>query len=212
MSIDALIRDGVGGRFTAQVNSDNALKVYQSELSLADESEAGYASLTRKKQYRDWLRTSAGLYEMNVNGSVTPALFEETSQADRVKWIVSWRLILNGTYLELSTNDFRRFGAAAVAPGLTNGLEFYFVQGGRKIDVFLENVKKIGDFMDYADDYTNLINAVSAQSDYLAFDFVFDQPVSLPAGSNDKIVMKVSDDLTAMELMRVVVRGWQEFI
>jgi hypothetical protein len=212
MSIDTLIRDGVGGRFTAQVNSDNALKVYQSELSLADESEAGYVSLTRKKQYRDWLRTNGGSYEMNVNGSVTPVLFEETSQADRVKWIVSWRFILNGTYLELSTNDFRRFGAAAIAPGLTNGLQFYFVQGGRQIDVFLENVKKIGDFMDYADDYTNLINAVSAQSDYLAFDFVFDQPVALPAGSHDKIVMKVSDDLTAMELMRVVVRGWQEFI
>jgi len=212
MSIDTLIRDGVGGRFTAQVNSNNALKVYQSELSLADESEDGYGSLTRKKQYRDWLRTTGGSESMLVNGSSTPVLFEETSQADRVKWIVSWRLVMNSTYMELETNDFRRFGTAAIAPGLTNGVQFYFVQGGRQVEVFLEPVKNVGRFLDYADSYTNLVNAVSSQGDYLSFDFVFDQPVALPAGSNDKIVFKVSDDLTALDFMQVVVRGWQEFL
>ena len=212
MSIDTLIRDGTGTRYTAQVNSDHALKVYQAEASLADESEDGYASLTRKKQYRDWLRTADGAYAMNVDGSSAPILFEETSQSDRVKWIASWRLIMNDTYMELETNDFRRFGTAAIAPGLTNGLEFYFIQGGRKVDVFLEPVKKIGDFMDYADSYVCLVNAVGSQEDYLSFDFIFDRPVVLPAGSNDKIVMQIADDLTEVDLMRVVVRGWQEFI
>jgi len=212
MAIDILVRDGTGTRHTANVNRDNALKVYMSSPSLQDEASTGYIELTKKKQYRDWLRTSADAYEMNVNGSATPVLFEETAEASKVKWITSWRIILNGTYLELNTNDFRRFGTAATAPGLTNGLQFYFVQGGRNIDVFLEPVKKIGDFLDYADSYTNLTNAVSSQSDYLSFVFDFDQPVCLPAGSNDKIVMKISDDLTSIELMRVVVRGWQEFI
>jgi hypothetical protein len=212
MSIDVLIRDGTGTRVTANVNRDNALKVYMTEPSLRDEAETGYEELTRKKQYRDWLRTSAGSYEMNINGSVTPVLFEETAEASKVKWITSWRIVMNDTYMELETNDFRRFGTAATAPGLTNGLEFYFVQGGRQIDVFLEPVKKIGDFMDYADSFINLVNAVSSQEDYLSFDFIFDQPVCLPAGSNDKIVMKVADNLTAVDLMRVIVRGWQEFI
>lgn len=212
MSIDAIIRDGVGTRFTAQVNSENALKVYQANISLADEAEGGYESLTRKKQYRDWLRTTGGSESMLVDGSSTPVLFEETSQADRVKWIVSWRLVMNSTYMELETNDFRRFGTAAIAPGLTNGVQFYFVQGGRQIEVFLEPVKNVGRFLDYADSYTNLVNAVSSQGDYLSFDFVFDQPVALPAGSNDKIVFKVSDDLTALDFMQVVVRGWQEFL
>lgn len=212
MSIDAIIRDGVGTRFTAQVNSENALKVYQANISLADEAEGGYESLTRKKQYRDWLRTTGGSESMLVDGSSTPVLFEETSQADRVKWIVSWRLVMNSTYMELETNDFRRFGTAATAPGLTNGVQFYFVQGGRQIEVFLEPVKNVGRFLDYADSYTNLVNAVSSQGDYLSFDFVFDQPVALPAGSNDKIVFKVSDDLTALDFMQVVVRGWQEFL
>lgn len=119
---------------------------------------------------------------------------------------------MNSTNMEMGTNDFRRFGDAAIAPGLTNGVEFYFVQGGRKIDVFLEPVKNVGRFLDYADDFTNLVNAVSAQSDYLSFDFIFDQPVALPAGSNDKIVFVVNDDLTALDFMQVVVRGWQEFL
>ena len=212
MSIDSLLRDGTGTRYRAQVNSDHALKVYQAEISLADESEGGYESLTRKKQYRDWLRTSGGSESMLVDGSSTSVLFEETSQADRVKWITSWRLIMNSTEMELETNDFRGFGNAAGAPGLTNGVQFYFVQGGRQIDVFLEPVQNIGRFLDYADDYTNLVNAVSAQSDYLSFDFIFDQPVALPAGSNDKIVFVVQDDLTALDFAQVVVRGWQEFI
>lgn len=213
MPVNFMIKDGTGTDVTAEVNDEHALKVYLADqsISISNINEL-IPDLTRQKQYRDWLRTSAGAYEMNVNGSSTPILFEETAEANKVKWITSWRLIMNGTYLEINTNDFRRFGAAATAPGLTNGMQFYFVQGGRTINVFLENVKKIGDFLDYADGYTNLVNAVSSQSDYLAFDFVFDKPVALPAGSNDKIVMQVSDNLTALELMRVVVRGWQEFL
>lgn len=212
MPIDTLVRDGTGTRFTAQVNSDNALKVYQSEPVLVDEAEDGYASLTRKKQYRDWLRTAAGSEDMLVDGSTNAVYFSETSQSEKVKWITAWRLIMHSTGMELDTNDFRGFGAAAGPSGLTNGLQFYFVQDGRQIDVFLENVKNLGDFLKYADDYTNLVNAVTSQSDYLHFDFTFDQPIALPAGSNDKIVMVVNDDLTDLDYMQVVVRGWQEFI
>lgn len=208
MPIDTIIRDGTGTRRTASVTSDGALKVSPVVIATADQS---ITDLTLKKQYRDWLRTSAGSKEMNVDGSTASVLFEETAEAHKVKWITAWRLVMNDTYLELETNDFRRFGSAAVAPGLTNGLRFYFVQGGRNIDVFLDPVKKIGDFMDYQDDYNNLVNAVGSQEDYLSFDFKFDQPVALPAGSNDKIVMEVRDDLTAIDLMRVIVRGWQEF-
>lgn len=208
MGIDAIIKDGTGSRYQAQVTSEHALKVSPVTIATSDQT---ITDLTLKKQYRDWLRNGGGSYEMNVDGSTTPVLFQETAEANKVKWVTSWRLILNGTAMELDTNDFRGFGAAAGAPGLTNGLRFYFVQGGREIEVFLNPAKKIGDFLDYADGYTNLVNAVTSQSDYLAFDFIFDQPVALPAGSNDKIVMEVSDDVTAIDLMRVVVRGWQEF-
>lgn len=208
MGINTIIRDGIGTNYAAQVTSDHALKVSPVTISTSSQS---ITDLTLKKQYRDWLRNSGGSYEMNVDGSTTPVLFEETAEANKVKWITSWRLIMNDTGMELNTNDFRDFGVATGSPGLTNGLNFYFVQGGRQIQVFLNPVKKIGDFLDYADGYTNLVNAVSSQSDYLSFDFVFDQPVALPAGSNDKIVMQISDDMTDIDLMRVVVRGWQEF-
>jgi len=202
------IIDGAGTSKTAQVTSDNSLKVSAVPIKIVDQT---IEDMTRKKQYRDWLTNSVGSADMNVDGSVTPVSFTETAEAGKVKWIDSWRLIMHGTYLELDTNDFRRFGLAATAPGLTNGLEFYFVQGGRTINVFLENVKNIGDFMKYADNHTNFINAVSAQEDYLAFDFKFDQTVVLPAGSNDKIVLVVNDNLSSLVYMRCIVRGWQEF-
>jgi hypothetical protein len=208
MSIDSIIRDGIGGKFAVQVTSEHALKVSPVTIATADQT---ITDLTLKKQYRDWLRTTGGGYEMNLDASSGAILFTETAEANKVKWITSWRLILNGTEMELETNDFRGFGAAAGAPGLTNGVDFYFIQGGRQINVFLNSVKNIGSFLDYADGYTNLVNAVTSQSDYLAFDFIFDQPVALPAGSNDKIVMQINDDLTDIDLMRVVVRGWQEF-
>ena len=208
MSINSIIRDGTGTKYAAQVTSDHALKVSPVVISTSDQT---ITDLTLKKQYRDWLRTTGGSYEMDVDGSTTPVVFSETAESDKVKWVTSWRLIMNGTALELDTNDFRGFGAAAAAPGLTNGLQFYFIQGGREIDVFLNPAQKIGDFLDYADGYTNLVNAVTAQSDYLAFDFVFDQPIALPSGSNDKIILQVNDDLTNIDLMRVIVRGWQEF-
>jgi len=208
MGIDSIIRDGTGSKYAAQVTSDHALKVSPVTIATSDQT---ITDLTLKKQYRDWLRTTGNAYEMNVDGSSAPVLFTETAEANKVKWITSWRLILNGTEMELETNDFRGFGTAAGAPGLTNGVDFYFIQGGRQINVFLNPVKNIGSFLDYSDGYTNLVNAVSSQSDYLAFDFIFDQPVALPAGSNDKIVMQINDNLTTIDLMRVVVRGWQEF-
>lgn len=209
MSIGTIIRDGTGTRYTAHVTRDHALKVSPVTINTLDQT---IGELTLKKQYRDWLRTSGGSENMNVDGSATPVLFEETAEPGKVKWITAWRLVMHNTYMELDTNDFRRFGTAATAPGLTNGIEFYFEQSGRHIDVFLESVKTIGDFMQYSDDYVNLINAVASQTDYLHFIFRFDQPVALPAGSNDKIVMSINDDLTSVDLMKVVVRGWQEFL
>jgi len=209
MSIDAIIRDGTGGKTAVQVTRDHALKVSPVTIATADQE---IADLTLKKQYRDWLRNGSGSDAMNVDGSASPVYFKETAESNKVKWITSGRMVLEGTALELDTNDFRGFGEAAIAPGLTNGLNFYFTQGGRQIDVFLDPVKKIGDFLDYADGYTNLVNAVSAQGDYLAFDFVFDQPIALPAGSNDEIIMQVNDDLTDIDRMQVIIRGWQEFI
>ena len=212
MAVDFCIRDGTGTKSKANVSSDNALKVYTTDITLADQAVSNYAELIRKKQYRDWLRTSTGDTDMCIDGSSTPVYFLETPQSDRVKWVMSWRIILHSTDMEINTNDFRRFGAAAIAPGLTNGIEFYFNQAGRRTDVFLENVKSIGQFLDYADGFTNLVNAVTSQSDYLSLDFSFDQPVVLAPGSNDQIVLGVSDDLTALDFAQVIVRGWQEFL
>lgn len=208
MSIDIKLRDGTGTKYFAQVTSDHALKVSPVTIATGDQT---VQDLTIKKQYRDWLRAADNSPDMNVNGSSTPVLFEETAEAGKVKWITGWRLIMHDTEMELETNDFRGFGSAATSPGLTNGLQFYFVQSGVQINVFLENVQALGDFLKYADDYTNLVNAVTSQSDYVHFDFNFDQPVALPAGSNDKIVMRVADNLTNLDYMRVIVRGWQEF-
>jgi hypothetical protein len=44
----------------------------------------------------------------------------------------------------------------------------------------------------------------------LSFDFHFEQPVVLPEAVSDSVIMTISDDLTAIDLFQVAVRGWQE--
>jgi hypothetical protein len=74
-------------------------------------------------------------------------------------------------------------------------------------------VRVIGDFLTYADDFTNLVNSVGTQEDYLAFDFLFESraPVVLTEGTLDSITIRINDDLTAIDKQVAIARGYQEF-
>ena len=206
MAVRSNIADGEGSGYKAGVTGDHALKVAVLESRAAD---LPIAVLTLRKQFRGFL-TDAGSTDLNVDGSVTPVEFQVSADVSNTRWITAARILLNGVNMEIDTNDFRRFGAAATAPGLTNGLDFFIEQTGVTTDLTLDAIKKIGDFMDYEDGFENLINSVGTQEDFLSVDFVFDVPVVLPPGSSDRIVMRVNDDLTPIDLFKVLVRGYQE--
>lgn len=208
MSVGLRIRDGEGSGREAGVTQDRALKVSVVNRTASD---ATVEELTRVKQLRSFLQ-NGGSVDMNVDGSATPVEFIHEADTGIAKWITGVRFLFHSDNMELDTNDFRRFGAAAIAPGLANGLTFFVLQGGTQTSFFPDPVKAVGDFMSYADDYTNFINSVGTQTDFLSFDFKFDEPVALPEGSEDKIVVKVEDNLTALDLFKVIVRGYQEVL
>lgn len=209
MALKTYIVDGEGSSRVAGVTPNNELKVTVSPYTSIGRT---ITELTVQKQYNGFLVDSSGSSAMDVNGSVTNQEFALTPPTGRVLYINSIRILLNGTSLEINTNDFRRFGMAAVAPGLTNGLLVYVVQGDVQTNLFVDPIKTIGQFLDYATDFTNLVNSVGTQEDFLSFDFRFDVPIVLVPGSNDKIVIMIRDNLTAIDLFKCVARGYQEVV
>lgn len=209
MPVDSRIVDGEGTpRRAAGVTNKHALKVSVLELSSAEQS---VEDLTSRKMLRGYLSDSGGSDDLNVDGSSAPYLFKIGAVSDATRWITSVRLLLNGANMELHTNDFRRFGlATAVSTPLPNGVELFVWQGGVQSDQFVTPIKTIGQFMDYADSYTNFINAIDNQTDFLSFDFYFEVPVVLPPGSVDYIAVRINDDLTNVMLFKVIARGHQE--
>lgn len=209
MSMLIKIKDGLGKAYKAHVNSRNALRV-----SIVDSpSDDDLENLTTKKLFRGFLADSGGGLGLNVNGSTTPVDFQLSANSSRLYWITSLRFLFEGNNLELDTNDFRRFGLATNQNAeLTNGLQLFVFQGGVQTDIFASPVKTMGQFLSYSDSFLNIKNAITSQSDFLSFDFNFGVPVLIVAGSNDRVVVRVSDNLTAIDSFKVVVRGYQEIL
>jgi len=207
MAMPTYLQDPATGK-RIQVSGDGALRV---EIVEGAAVELPVEILTRRKVLRDFLRNTSNSIDLNVDGSTTNVDFTESADTTKPKWITGARVLFNGNNLEMNTNDFRRFGAATASQTpLNNGLEFFVIQGGLQTDFFIDPIVRMGDFFDYADDYLNIVNAVSAQSDFLYFDFDFDQPIVIPPSTTDRIVMRVKDDLTSIDLFNVIVRGYQE--
>ena len=115
--------------------------------------------------------------------------------------------------MELNTADFRRFGTATGAgTPLTNGVQIETFQSGETISVANEPIRTLGDFLRYADSFTNLVNAVGTQDDYVSFDFDLDKPVVLASGGGDSIIVRIRDNLTTVNSFRCIVRGYQESV
>lgn len=202
------IKDGTGSGYFAHVTEDHALLVTeQNRNSFQTPDEF----LTRYKLYRGFLLNSSSSKDLNVDGSVTPVEFSVSSEDGKVLYVTHIRVLLNGTYFEMGTQDFRRFGTATTGgAALTNGITLQAIQGGVTTDLFADPITRTGDFFNYSDDYINLYNAVGSQEDFLSFDFDFEQPIVLPEAVEDKLVMTINDDLTSIDLFQVIVRGWQE--
>lgn len=208
MGLLTQIRDGEGTEQTAGVTESAAVKTVQVPLRSKDISTE---LLTARKLYRGFLRNAADSNALNVDGSVVKQDFFVAATTGLTRYIRQARFILNGNNFEMDTQDARRFGTATAGNSpLTNGLSFYAVQGGIRTDIFAEPVRRSIDFMTYMDSFVNLKNTITATSDFLSLDFIFEEPVVLVPSSNDKLILEVADDLTTITLFNVLLRGWQE--
>jgi hypothetical protein len=208
MGLFSRIRDGEGSNRTAGVTTEHALKVALVEQAA---NTIPVAQLIRQKQLRAFLLNSSSSKDLNVDGSVTPVEFALEGEEGSTKWVLRLRILLNDVNMEINTNDFRRFGTAtAAATPLTNGIEFFTEQEGTVTDFVAEPITTIGEFMNYASEYTNFVNSVGTQEDFLSFDFAFDVPIVLPAGASDRIVCRINDDLTDVDLFQILAFGYQE--
>ena len=208
MTLCTKIEDGLGTGKTAQVTPRNSVLVQVAPVSAAGLSTDDLTSLRLKREY---FTDSAGSEAMNVDGSTTPVEFSIESEVRFTKWVTAFRLQLEGTNLDMSTQDFRRFGAATSPNNsLTNGIDIFSVQSGETIDIAVEPIAFAGDFFDYADEYLNLANSIATNEDFLQFRFTLDKPIILPAESADKLVIRINDDLTAIDKIVAIARGYKE--
>lgn len=209
MTIRTHISDGTGTCRNAAVTENFALKV-----QVVPETSKGLPpeDLSNLRQYRDFL-VNAGSPDMNVDGSVTVQEFKIISDPGVTKWITGFRILMEGANLEIATNDFRRFGNATSANNsLPNGVKIQTNQSGVVTDIVSEPIGIVGDFLSYADDFTNLVNAVSSTSDFLKFIFTFDKPVVLAEGGSDSLSVFIRDDLTPIDKFQALARGYQETV
>ena len=213
MSVKTRIHDGLGSGRTANVTPKNALLV-----QVLPETSKGVppADLANLRFLQEFFRNSAGSVEQRVAATLAaPVDFVVTAQPSVNKWITDFRIILEGNQFELATQDFRQYGSAAF---LTNGLQIQAIQSGTTVEITPEPIRIMGDYLQYADNFTNLINTISSTADYLQFVFNLPTPVVLAEGSSDLLRIRIRDNmpiaLTPAGTARqyAIARGYQEFV
>jgi hypothetical protein len=210
VAVKAQIISGTGKARGVGVTADHALMV---DTLPPRRANLAPGLLTARKLYREWFTTLAGSGEMNVLGSgAAPIKFLIDSKSDRCLSVTQIRLLIDSSLMNIRTasSEVRRFGAAAVAPGLTNGLTLVAIQEGVQTPIFLDPVRNIGDFFLYTDQYLAFEDGANTNVDILAVTITFEVPVILPAGSTDRLEFQVRDNLTALSYFRTLALGDQE--
>lgn len=215
MGINSQIEDGLGSGRTVQVTPGNALLV-QNYPAISGRG-LPIEQLTAIRLLRQFFATSAGSTSMIVAGTAaSPFDFQIDAAEGVTKWITGFRINVQSNNFNLGSNDFEDFGA--VASPLTNGVEIFAVQGGTQVDVSAQPIRTLGNFLNYTDEFTNFINAIGSSGDYFQAVFAFDQPIVLPEGTQDKLVIRIQDDLTTRittsvgGTMNAIAQGYQETI
>ena len=213
MPVKTEIKDGLGSGRLVGVTQSNALLV-----SVLPQSSRGIPAedLSSLRQLREFFTDPSGSEDQIVDGSTTPVEFSVDAAISVTKWVTGFRLIVQGDRCNLGTNEFRRY--AQTVGGLANGVDIEAIQAGVTTSITGAGaVQRMGQYLRYADDFLNIIAAISSAVDYLHFDFTFDQPIVLTEGSTDRLLIRVNDDLTAAlaaadSAQFAIARGYQETI
>ena len=209
MSIKNLIQDGEGTKVTAGVTSDHALKVAIIDSSAKDIIQSNPDILTRQKILVASFMDNTSSVNLNVDGSVSYRDFYIESEINTLKSLHTIRFVLNDTQLALSGSEGTRFGSGHPS-GLANGIRFFAEQGGDEIDIFVEPVQILADFLNYSSEFINEAGSLGAGLDLVVVQFDLPRLVNVVPGVIDKLVVRVQDDLTSLDKFRVFGMGYQE--
>ena len=192
MSVKTEIKDGLGTSRLAGVTPAHALTTVQipeTARGLPAETVANLQVLI--EQFTD----STGSSSQVVDGSVTPVEFTIAEEDGFTKWVTGFRLVIIGPGFDISSNQIRNYGNTG--GGLTNGIDIEVRQSGTIIPVVLTPVQTAADYFPYQAGFLNLVGAITAADDLLNLDFTFDKPIVIPDGSDDRLVIRINDNITA---------------
>lgn len=218
MAIPAYILGGLSG-YVARITRDNALFVSALPPNPNDLSRE---VVQRRQLYREYFTNSAGSTDMTVDGSSTEQLFNVSASQTALIAIQCLMFQLEDANMDVTqVGELRRFGTAATAPGLTNGILLDAVQTAKTTNLFNEaGVKTLGDFMRYAggggmpasQGYANFPNGVSTGVDIFNVQVCFEAPLILYPGTADYLRITIRDDLTAVDSFTVTAVGYQDVL
>lgn len=214
MPIKSQIVDGrFGDSRKLAISSDGALFVTQVPRNLGDLTNE---QKTRVRFNNSLFTNSSGSSSLNVNGSVTPVEFLIRPPKGMVISLEEVRFRFEGGDLDMGTNDIRKFGTAAGTGGLTNGLEFFIVQNGTQTNIFIDPIQHMSGFINYTvpEGPLNFPDGIAVNQDILTWVINFKPNITIPvvAGGTDRVVVRVNDNLTAINLFQVTGSGALESI
>ena len=173
---------------------------------LAISSHAG----PNRRAFLSEFKTTAGSAALNVNGSVTPVSFRISSDSAFYRHIERVIIYIEDELMSAGGNEIRRFGSAAAAPGLTNGILHQISYSGvLRAVMFPTPVKNIGSYVVFGN-VTNVVDGVSAGVDILSAKLDLVQSVELVPEKTDFFEILVQDNLTAVNLMTAYAIGYEE--
>lgn len=212
MPVKTLIQDGGGTGTKACVTSEKALLV--SDLRLPPEN---VDLLVRP--FRGYLRNSAGILDMRVDGSVTPVEFVVNAAVDGDRYIDSLSIIISDANASLN-----QFGALSA---LNNGIDIFYE------DPILGNVT-IANELRTNFDFVRLCGtgtpAIGSSADAyrasnvdgnsegyimtLDFSDLFNIPwgVKLSKGTLLRLGFRINDDITGVDAFNVIAAGFDRIL
>ena len=204
--IDVKIKDGSGGGHSAKVDYTNRLHVQNHNLP-------AFGGPEEVCLYRSYFKNSAGSNVMKVDGSTTNVDFTITSDQlkDRIISTISF-------VIADSASDLSKFGAITA---LTNGV-FFFFEGCHGPTTIHEALKTNWDFVRLSGGNPPFGNAIAAfralnvegQADayipVIDFKRIFGLPfgLRLSAGSSQRLVLRVKDNLTGVDSFNAIAYGF----
>lgn len=163
----------------------------------------------QRRIFLDRLKDSNGSDSLNVNASSGFVDFEARPDQKKIRWIQKINLIFHSEQMNINNAESRRFGPLA---NLTNGLELTSLQNNQLINLFIDNVTVIGDFYQYADpgNIVSDVAAITTSVDFLLIPITLLTPISLFPGTSDYIRLRISDDLSGIDLFKVNLYMYEE--